>query len=79
MDDAASDCREVLARLYVYLDGEFASADCSGIEIHLRDCEDCLHHADFERDLKELVRRKCGEDAPAQLVERLRARLREMI
>ena len=77
MDDAPSDCREVLARLYQYIDGEIAAVDCASIELHFRDCEDCMHHADFEREFKAIIKRKCTDVAPEDIIARLRARLRE--
>lgn len=78
MDDAASDCREVLDRLYQYIDGEIAAVDCASIELHLRACEDCLHHADFERELKAIIKRKCSDRAPEEIIDRLRSRLRDI-
>lgn len=72
MEHAEANCREVVERLYLYLDGEIAGADCSAIERHLAACEPCLEHVDFERAIKALVRLKCREsDVPSGLIERL--------
>ncbi|MBI4730334.1 MAG: mycothiol system anti-sigma-R factor [Acidobacteria bacterium] len=79
MEDAETDCRAALKRLYAYLDGEVAGEDCSEIEAHLARCRPCLDEADFERELKRVIRRKCGETLPDGLADRVRARLRGMV
>lgn len=79
MADAEADCRALLARLSLYLDGEIAGVDCAEIERHLQDCGPCLRRYGFERDLKELIRATCCErQVPAGLVERVRGLLREL-
>lgn len=78
MGESEANCREILRQLYLYLDGEVAGGDCAVIERHLSSCSPCMQHAEFERAVKEVVRRKCGsERAPAELVDRLRDQLRE--
>lgn len=79
MENAETDCREVLKRLYLYLDGEMAGAGCAEIERHLQACGYCLGQVDFERELKAVVRRKCGERLPQGMVERVRERLRLIV
>lgn len=80
MENAETDCRAVLAKLYLYLDGEIDAVDCGAFERHLRECGPCLQVADFERELKMVIRRKCsGEAVPPGLAERLRARLRGVL
>lgn len=80
MADTETDCRAVLERLYLFLDGEIAGDVCSEIERHLSQCRDCFGRVSFERELKELIGRTCREDrVPEELVARLRARLREII
>lgn len=78
MENAETDCRTVLERLYLYLDGELQDAACADIERHLELCVGCLGHAGFERELKQIVGRKCREkDVPEGLMARLREKLRE--
>lgn len=78
MEGAEANCREVIARLELYLDGELGSQDCATFEVHLRACRDCLGHAEFERHYKAIIARKCSESAPpAHLLERIRAAFRE--
>lgn len=80
MADPKTDCEAVLKRLYLYLDGEIAGEECAHFERHLAECAPCLDHAGFERDLKEIVRRKCaGEGVPEGLTQRLRVRLDQML
>ncbi|MFN2613921.1 MAG: mycothiol system anti-sigma-R factor [Actinomycetota bacterium] len=78
MESPAPDCREVLAKLYLFLDREIGAIECTSIETHLTECQDCMHHADFERAFIQIVGRKCTERrTPPELLERLRARMRE--
>lgn len=80
MGYAETDCRAVLERIYLYLDGEIAGEECTYIQVHLESCTGCLHRFGVEQDFKELVHRKCREDAiPAGLVERIRANIREAL
>jgi len=75
-----TDCRAVLERLYLYLDGEIAGEECLTIQVHLEECNGCLHRYGFERDFKELVHRKCSEGKmPETLAERLRANIRHAL
>jgi len=78
MEHSETDCRAVLARLWQYLDGEIAGGDCAGIEAHLEECGYCVDRYGFEREFKLMIRIKCGEPAPSDLAERIRARLREL-
>lgn len=80
MENAETHCREALKRLYPYIDGEIAGLECMEVERHLAECGDCLQHFGFERELKELIRRKCsGEAVPDGLADRMRARLRDLL
>ncbi len=78
MGDAKAHCREVLERVFLYIDDEMGAVDCALIRQHLHECADCLKHVDFEVELKRIVRTKCSESVPpAYLVERVRAFFRE--
>ena len=77
MGHSETDCRAVLERLYLYLDGEIAVEEVTVIQIHLEDCNGCLHRYDFERDFKLLIQRKCREGSvPGDLADRIRANIR---
>ena len=69
------DCRAVLRRLEMYLDGE-TDVDVEVIvSEHLHGCPPCLDRAEFERELRALVASRCRECAPPGLLERVVARL----
>jgi mycothiol system anti-sigma-R factor len=58
--------------MWQYIDGELDVASTDELQRHLGQCRECFSHAEFERRLKEMVRRACGaEQAPAHLRERL--------
>jgi mycothiol system anti-sigma-R factor len=69
------DCEALIDRLYAYLDGEIEGLDRDEIRSHLEECGGCNEHADFERTVLELVKSKCCEQAPTDLLSRLRAAL----
>jgi mycothiol system anti-sigma-R factor len=61
----ATDCREVLEAVYVYLDGEADSLTRKKIAVHLDECGPCLRQYGLEQAVKSLVARCCrGDHAP---------------
>ncbi len=75
----ATDCREVLQRVYEFLDGEMTSHDIDKIRVHLDECAPCLSEYDLDVALKALVRRSCGcEPAPEALRARIMVRITEI-
>ena len=75
-----TDCREVLAEVYLYLDLECPDERRHLIRHHLDECAPCLREYGIEQEVKALVSRCCGnETAPAELRERLRVRLTELV
>jgi mycothiol system anti-sigma-R factor len=75
-----TDCRDVLAEVYLYLDLECVDERRMLIRDHLEECSPCLQEYGIEQEVKALVGRCCGnETAPAELRERLRARLAELV
>ncbi len=76
------ECREVLARLYEYLDGELDAAGSEQMRVHLDECRPCLSRFEFERLFHEYVqarvpRPKAREEFKAGLLARIRAEGRE--
>lgn len=70
-------CEECEKLIWQYLDGELDGVSSGDLQRHLEECRDCFSHAEFERQVKELVRRSCGcEQAPPELRERLSRLLR---
>ena len=71
-----TDCREVLDRVFEYLDNEMAELDCAKIKQHLEECGPCLQEYDLDQALKALVKRSCAhEEAPVQLRTSIMARI----
>lgn len=69
-------CREALDDLQAYLDGECGKSLDQAIRHHLGDCPPCLERADFERELRAILARRCKDAAPSGLLDRVIARLR---
>jgi mycothiol system anti-sigma-R factor len=75
-----TDCRDVLAEVYLYLDLECDEDRRTLIRGHLDECSPCLREYGIEQEVKVLVARCCGAElAPAGLRERLRAKLMEFV
>jgi len=79
-DPHETDCSEVLAEVWLYLDHE---CECERRELlrqHLDECSPCLARYGLEEQLKELLARKCGGDhAPETLRQRLRESIRTVM
>ena len=58
----ATDCREVIEEVYLYLDGEMDTATAHVIREHLDECAPCLRKFGLEQEVKVLVARSCGCD-----------------
>jgi mycothiol system anti-sigma-R factor len=70
----------VLAEVYLYLDLECPDERRLLIRDHLDECSPCLREYGIEHEVKALVARCCGgELAPAELKERLRLKLSELV
>ncbi|MFF5226247.1 mycothiol system anti-sigma-R factor [Dactylosporangium sp. NPDC000521] len=79
-DPHETDCGAVLAEVYLYLDLECADDRRSLIRDHLDECSPCLREFGIEQEVKALVARCCGSElAPAELKDRLRSKLSELV
>ncbi len=79
-DPHETDCREVLAEVYLYLDLECSDDRRIRIRFHLDECSPCLREYGIEQEVKALVARCCGSEvAPVELKERLRLKLAELV
>lgn len=75
-DPNEADCREILDRVYEFLDSECDQRSTNYIAQHLDECAPCLQLFGIEREIKALVHRKCGGDpAPVGLRDRVRRQL----
>jgi mycothiol system anti-sigma-R factor len=70
-----SDCNDALHTLYEYLDGELTDDRRSIIQRHLDTCQPCAEPYDFEAELRSVVRRKCQDQVPESLREKVRKAL----
>ena len=75
-----TDCSEVLAEVWLFLDHECDAKRRELLETHLDECSPCLEQFGIEEHLKVLLARKCGgEHAPDSLKLRLRAEIRKTV
>jgi mycothiol system anti-sigma-R factor len=75
-----TDCREVIAEVYFYLDLECTDERRDVIREHLDECHPCLREYGIEQQVKALVARCCGrESAPTELRQRLLAQLADLV
>jgi mycothiol system anti-sigma-R factor len=79
-DPHETDCGEVLAEVFLYLDGEMTGARHERIRTHLDECSPCLRKYGIEQEVRALVARSCGGDiAPQQLRAKVLGKLREIV
>jgi anti-sigma factor (TIGR02949 family) len=76
-------CRDAIARLYEYIDGEIGTAERSVIAAHLEACRGCFDEFEAERLFRELVmerspRPQVREEFKAHLLARLADESREI-
>ncbi len=75
-----SDCDDILTEVYLFLDLECSDDRRTVIQMHLDECSPCLREFGIEQEVKALVARCCGADrAPAELRERLRAKIAALV
>ncbi|MFT4200816.1 mycothiol system anti-sigma-R factor [Gordonia sp. (in: high G+C Gram-positive bacteria)] len=74
----ALDCTNVLADVWLLLDNECDAGARARLQEHLDTCPACLEHYGIEKQIKELIGRKCGGDrAPQGLADRVRVQIRQ--
>ena len=72
MSEPKSQCQDALHELYGYLDGELTDDRRAAIHRHLDECQPCAEPYDFEAELRDVVRRKCQEQVPDDLMAKVR-------
>lgn len=76
----STDCSEVLAEVWLFLDRECDENRRAVLEQHLDECAPCLSEYGIDEKLKALLARKCGgELAPDGLKDRLRSQIRSAV
>ncbi len=79
-DPHDTDCGEVLAEVWMFLDDECDPERRELLQRHLDECSPCLEEFGLDEHLKTLLARKCGGDhAPDGLRQRLRESIREIV
>jgi mycothiol system anti-sigma-R factor len=79
-DHHETDCSEVLAEVWLFLDGECDGARKELLKQHLDECSPCLQEYGLDEHLKALLHKKCGgEHASEEFRERLRASIRKTV
>jgi anti-sigma factor (TIGR02949 family) len=71
--EGETECEHALKHLYEYLDSEMTSDDEVRMRAHVAHCSPCLAELSAEELVKQLVRRSCHEQAPADLRLRIQA------
>jgi mycothiol system anti-sigma-R factor len=74
-----TDCSEVLADVWLFLDHECDDARRRLLERHLDECQPCLSEFGLDEKLKKLLATKCSEQAPDELKDRLRRSIRSIV
>jgi anti-sigma factor RsiW len=72
-------CRDVLAEISAYLDGELAATACSAIEEHCQACAACADVIAGLRRTIGLCRQAGAAEVPAAVRERARAQVRRLL
>jgi mycothiol system anti-sigma-R factor len=75
-DSGTDDCRQALAVLYSYLDGELTLERRTVIRTHLDMCSPCGRSYTFESELRQVVSMRCQEKVPDALRDRIASALR---
>ena len=65
------DCDKLLHELGHYLHGELPDDRADALRSHLDDCPPCFESADFQAQLKSLIAKRCGEQVPEGLRQRI--------
>jgi mycothiol system anti-sigma-R factor len=71
-------CEDLAERIERFLDGELDASEARELGSHLDDCLPCTQERELRARLRQLVREGCAERAPAELIDRVRARLFEV-
>lgn len=74
-DGSHPHCDDLAERIERFLDGALDAEATRELDAHLDDCLPCTAERELRARIRELVREGCAERAPADLVDRVRARL----
>ena len=77
MKQDCSDKRNCLEMLQLILDGEASPEQKSNFKLHIDECMPCFQHYHFDQKIKELLKLKCNSEAPADLIELIKSKIKE--
>ena len=69
-------CKESLQKLYEFLDGEMEKMSSAQIEQHLDWCRGCWDRFEFEKRLKERLKKSCSKESCS---DTLRNRIKSLL
>ena len=72
-------CKDVLANISGYLDGELAATDCEAIEQHCQRCSTCTTIVSSLRETVGLCRQAGAAPLPDAVRQRARERVRQLL
>ena len=68
---AGKDCDDLLHELDHLLHGELPADRAAALRHHLDDCPPCFESADFQAQFKALIAKRCTEQVPDGLKQRI--------
>lgn len=71
------DCKQVMERLYEYIDGELDEETIGRIREHLKKCKRCYPRYDFEAAFVRFLRERGRASAPPELQRKIFAAILE--
>lgn len=74
-----ANCRAMFDRVSAYLDGELPAAECREIERHCKGCDRCAEFIESLRHAVGLCREAGQKPLPADVRDRAKARIRELV
>ena len=73
------ECERLLAELDRYLDGELPPEESRVVEVHMTECGSCFGREEFVRELRAIIRRKCGTPPmPENMADRILGAIRSL-
>lgn len=78
MKQDCNDKRNCLEKLQLILDGEATDEQKADFKLHIDDCMPCFQHYHFDQGIKELLKLKCTSQAPTDLIESIKSKIKEI-
>jgi len=78
-DSTPTRCKEILASISAYLDGDLDATACETIERHCHDCPSCAHVVDGLRDTVGLCRQAASMPIPEAVRQRAKDSVRRLL